>query len=67
MWKVTIHKIVWDDGKGEYDVSELPKGLIVVVNDAFDSADAIEQALETASDSYGSLIESSECSAVELR
>ena len=56
-WNVLIKGIVWDDGKGEYDVSDLPKSWRAVV--AADHTEAaIEYALTDASDSCGSLIES---------
>lgn len=55
MWKVTLYGIKWDDGKGEYDVSELPSHLQVIVQ-SDDRLEAIEFALEDASDTFGSLI-----------
>lgn len=55
MWKVTLYGIKWDDGKGEYDVSELPKHLQVIVR-ADNEEEAMHFALEDASDTFGSLI-----------
>lgn len=59
-WEIYLYGIVWDDGKGEYDVSELPENLRVTVDFAESKSDAIERALEIASDEFGSLIEGTE-------
>lgn len=55
-WRVTLTKIVWDDGKGEYDVSKLPTTLRYVVQNAPSKQAAIEYAMSDASDEHGSLI-----------
>jgi len=55
-YRVKMLGINWDDGKGEYDVSEAPRDLEITLN-ADNPADALEQALEAASDDYGSLID----------
>jgi hypothetical protein len=62
MWKIKLYGIEWDDGKGEYDVSELPPNLEVTIedDDVTTRDAAIERALEDASDEYGSLIEGTE-------
>lgn len=54
-YRVTLIDIVWDDGKGEYDVSEAPRSLRLTVN-ALDPNDAIAEAMDAASENYGSLI-----------
>jgi hypothetical protein len=54
-WKIKLWGITWDDGKGEYDVSELPRNLEITVN-AEQEAEAIEYAMSEASQDYGSLI-----------
>lgn len=54
-WSVKLAKIVWDDGKGEHDVSGLPSELILEA-EAENSKEAIDDALDYASDEYGSLI-----------
>lgn len=59
-WQIYLYGIVWDDGKGEYDVSELPENLRVTVDLEESKEDAIERALEVASDEFGSLIEGTE-------
>lgn len=58
-WKVKLYGIVWDDGKGEYDVSELPPNLEVKV-EADGKREAIDYAMREASDEFGSLIEGTE-------
>lgn len=61
-WQVYLYGIQWDDGKGDYDVRELPDNLRVSVHD--DDADtkreAIELALEVASDEFGFLVAGTE-------
>ena len=61
-WHVYLYGIQWDDGKGEYDVSELPENLRVTIHtdDADNKQDAIELALEEATDSFGSLVAGTE-------
>ena len=61
-WKVYLYGIQWDDGKGEYDVSELPENLRVTIadDDAEDEKQAIELAMTEATDEFGSLIASTE-------
>lgn len=59
-WQIYLYGIVWDDGKGEYDVSELPENLRVTVDLEESKEDAIERALEIASDEFGFLIEGTE-------
>jgi len=61
-WKVMLYGIDWDDGKGEYDVSELPENLQVTVHDddAADKTEAIGMALAEASDEFGSLVAGTE-------
>jgi hypothetical protein len=56
-WLVELNEIKWDNGKGEYDVSDLPKQLALHVAAAFDADEAIELAMSDASDDYGALIE----------
>ena len=62
MWHVYLYGIQWDDGKGEYDVSELPENLRVSISDddAEEETDAIELALTEASDEFGSLVAGTE-------
>lgn len=55
-WRVKLTGITWDDGKGQYDVSDLPKEWSVIVI-ADHENDAIEYALTDATDSCGSLVE----------
>ena len=55
-WRVYLYGIAWDDGKGEYDVTRLPKNLRLTV-DANDVEHAMERALEDATDHVGFLIE----------
>jgi hypothetical protein len=55
-WQVKLSGLTWDDGKGEYDVSDLPKEWTTIVL-ADDEADAVDYALIDASDCCGSLIE----------
>lgn len=64
MWRVLLLSIEWDDGKGEYDVSSLPRDLNYLVR-ADDSQEAIERAMEDATDTYGSLIQGCDASAYE--
>jgi len=59
-WLVYLYGIIWDDGNGTYDVSDHPENLRVTVKDADTKADAIEIALEEASDAWGALIEGTE-------
>ncbi len=54
-WKVELRAIEWDDGKGEYDVSDLPSELEYFVQ-ADDEDEAIVNAMCDASDEHGSLI-----------
>lgn len=58
-WKVMLYGIMWDDGKGEYDVSELPPNLEVRI-DADSKGDAIELALEEATNEFDSLVAETE-------
>lgn len=62
MWHVYLYGIEWDDGKGEYDVSELPPNLRVSVHsdDAETREEAMAMALEAATDEFGSLIAGTE-------
>jgi DNA-directed RNA polymerase subunit L len=62
MWNVKLYGIEWDDGKGEYDVSELPPNLEIKVedDDVQTRDEAIERALEIASDEFDSLIDGTE-------
>lgn len=55
-WTVTFSGIQWDDGKGEYDVSWLPKTVIISVL-AYDQKEALDIAMHETSDLYGSLID----------
>lgn len=61
-WQIYLYGIVWDDGKGEYDVSDLPPNLRVEVPEhiAADRNSAIEEALTIASDEYEFLIAGTE-------
>lgn len=54
-WKVRLTEIVWDDGGGEYDVSQLPSALELIVI-ADDQIAAEEFAMDEASEDHGSLI-----------
>lgn len=54
-WSVTLSEIEWDDGKGEYDVSDFPRRLTFRVN-AETSNEAIQDALDAATDQYCMLI-----------
>jgi hypothetical protein len=58
-WHIYLYGIEWDDGKGEYDVSDHPENLRVHV-DADSKEDAIERALEEATDEWDTLIASTE-------
>jgi hypothetical protein len=58
IWIVDLRAIDWDDGKGEYDVSDLPTELDHIYVDADDSDEAIMQAMIDASDNHGFLIAS---------
>jgi hypothetical protein len=58
-WQVFLYGIVWDDGKGEYDVSENPENLRVTV-EADSREEAIENALGEASDEFDALIDGTE-------
>jgi hypothetical protein len=55
-WRVTLSRIQWDSGKGEYDVSQLPTELTLIVH-AEDEDTALEYALSDASADQGSLID----------
>ena len=59
-WHVFLYGIEWDDGNGEYDVSELPVNVRVALATDFDDEDAEEEAMEyaldQATDAFGSLI-----------
>ena len=61
-WQVFLYGIQWDDGKGEYDTTELPENLRVTIDDhdAEDEKTAIELALTEASDEFGFLIAGTE-------
>ena len=66
-WKVFLYGIQWDDGKGEYDVSDLPENLCVEISDNVDDGryadskeEAIVLALDEATDEYDTLIEGTE-------
>lgn len=61
-WHVYLYGIQWDDGKGEYDVSELPENLRVTIHtdDASTKDEAIELALEEATDSFDHLVAGTE-------
>lgn len=61
-WQVFLYGIQWDDGKGEYDVSELPENLRVTIDDhdADDKTVATELALAEATDEFDSLIAGTE-------
>jgi hypothetical protein len=54
-WRVEIGGIEWDDGKGEYDVSDQPTTLTVIVV-AEDEEDAIEYAMQMMDEQSGFLI-----------
>jgi hypothetical protein len=54
-WHVRLRNIVWDDGKGEYNVSRLPRALDVIVEGG-DADAAIEYALDAATEDEGFLI-----------
>lgn len=58
-WTVKLWGISWDDGKGQYDVSELPDNMQVEIADGVceDTAEAVEYAMSEASANTGSLIE----------
>lgn len=58
-WRVNAYGIQWDAGKGEYDVSDLPRNLSVEV-DAYSREGAIEEGLSEMTDAYGALIEGTE-------
>lgn len=61
-WQIYLYGIEWDDGKGEYDVSSLPENLCIVVDheDYTNRSDAIDRALEEATDNFGSFIQSTQ-------
>ena len=60
IYRVTLQNIVWDNGKGEYDVSEGPRRMTITV-DAHDRQSAVEYAMTEVDESYGCLI--AECDA----
>jgi hypothetical protein len=60
MWKVMLYGITWDDGKGEYDVSELPPNLEVRDINAEYKETAIELALHEAATEFGALVAETE-------
>lgn len=58
MWYVKLRGITWDDGKGEYDVSKLPRDVDTAVSDAAaDRDEALEMALDEVSEAYCTLVE----------
>ena len=61
-WQVFLYGIQWDDGKGEYDLSELPENLRVTIDDADaeDKTAATELALAEATDEFDNLIAGTE-------
>ena len=63
-YRVKLKGIHWDDGKGEYDVSEAPTEITVDVNWAWNAEDALQQAMEAASEDVGSLIEGVDASEI---
>ena len=65
-YRITIADIQWDDGKGEYDVSRLPRDLPIPYQvEAANEEDAIESVLSDVSETYGSLIYAC-CTRVEV-
>ena len=58
-WQIYLYGIIWDSGDGCYDVSDYPENLRVEV-DADDKQEAIEVAMNEASDLWGTLIEGTE-------
>jgi hypothetical protein len=58
-WKVNLYGIMWDDGKGEYDVSELPPNLAVNV-EADNKLQAIDRAMHEAAQEFGTLVAGTE-------
>jgi len=56
MWRVRLTNIAWDDGKGEYDVSDLPRSMTFEI-DAPSSNEAIQEAMDVASDETSFLIQ----------
>lgn len=55
-YRVKLSMITWDDGKGEYDVSDLPRTIESFI-EASNKDEAIEQAMLEATEDEGSLIE----------
>jgi hypothetical protein len=64
-YSVQLRNIEWDDGKGEYDVSKLPKSRRTIV-DAPDEDAALEHAMNEISDTYGSLIQSTDAIVIPI-
>lgn len=58
-WVVYVYGIQWDDGKGEYDVSRLPKNLKceISLDEEYDQTEAMSRAMDEITDTYGMLIE----------
>ena len=65
-WRVRIESIEWDDGKGEYDVSDLPHSETVMV-EADSKQAAIDAAMSALDQEHGSLIAAAHCSAALVR
>lgn len=55
-YRVKLTGIVWDDGKGEYDVSEAPTEMTIEV-EAEDLESALQFAMQEADEHVGCLIE----------
>lgn len=56
-WTVYLWGIEWDSGKGEYDVSDLPRNLCLEGVIADTQSEAVEHGMNAASDQCGSLID----------
>lgn len=63
---VRLFDIEWDDGKGEYDVSEAPNALLYEV-EAPDRAAALEYAMQEADEEVGCLISGAKSTVVSVK
>ena len=64
-YRVRLSAIEWDDGKGEYDVSEAPASMTIEV-EADDPQEAIEYAMSEADEQVGCLIQGARALATEV-
>lgn len=62
-YQVRMKNIEWDDGKGQYDVSDLPRAYTLEI-EAANKRQAIEWAMNEADQTFGSCIAGCEAVAV---